>query len=203
MTLSSRAACFMVCIAFGSAVAGSPSSQASAASKKKPVVDLGLPSFGKVPQAEGLVRATSMETEGKPATDAAEKAPEPSYQVVSVQHARSFTRTPTGSSPVGGALQSVSLRGEPPTTEKFTSMLRIRFASRSQARIEVFIVDARGDVAMSASGELGFRAAKGNELEYAIDWDPTVFRAEGDYKFQVRLAGAEMGTWPLKVVAQK
>jgi hypothetical protein len=44
---------------------------------------------------------------------------------------------------------------------------------------------------------------KQDEVDYMVDWDPTPTRAGGDFKVLIRIGGQVMGTWPLKVVAQK
>ena len=56
---------------------------------------------------------------------------------------------------------------------------------------------------MSSQGEVSFRGVKGDEVDYLVDWDPTPCRAAGDYTVNIRIAGRDMGTWPLKFVLEK
>jgi hypothetical protein len=53
------------------------------------------------------------------------------------------------------------------------------------------------------AGEVNFRALKGHETDYLVDWDPVPWRTGGDFQVQVRVAGQPMGSWPLQMVEQK
>jgi hypothetical protein len=99
------------------------------------------------------------------------------------------------------------LSGKPLTTEKFSTAIRVKSPQRVNARIEIAIVDFRGDMVMSSAGELRFRGAKGDEVDYTVDWDPVPWRAAGDraagdFQVVVRVAGQPMGLWPLTLVEQ-
>jgi hypothetical protein len=125
------------------------------------------------------------------------------YDVVKVAHGRAFMRSPSGSTAQGGELQELSLTGNPPTTDKFTTVIRVKSKARNNVPIEVAIVDPRGDTVMSSgSGTLVFFGSKQDEIDYQIDWEPTALRSGGDYKVLIRVANEVKGTWPLKV-AQK
>lgn len=124
------------------------------------------------------------------------------YDVLKVQHGRSFMRSPSGATPQGGALEELPLTGNPPTTEKFSTIIRVKSKAKNNVPIEVAIVDPRGDTVMSSDGTIVFFGSKQEEVDYQIDWDPTSLRSGGDYKVLVRVANEVKGTWPLKV-AQK
>jgi len=53
---------------------------------------------------------------------------------------------------------------------------------------------------MTSSGELNFRRAKGDEVEYPVEWAPTPWPKGGNFSLLIRIGGQAMGTWPLKVV---
>jgi hypothetical protein len=167
--------------------------------KKKPkspdVSSIALPPLAEIPTADGI------------SPPAAERlAPEPSapssavYSVTKIQHAKSFLLSRLGPLPVGGAIDQVHLGGKPPSFEKFSTAVRVKSPQKVNAMIEVLVLDPRGDVAMSAAGELRFRGAKGDEVDYVVDWDAVPCRWAGDFLVAVRVAGQPMGTWPLKVV---
>lgn len=126
-----------------------------------------------------------------------------SYEVLKVQHGRGFTRSPTGATAQGGELLEIALSGNPPTTDKFTTIIRVKSSAKNNVPIEVAVIDPRGDTVMSSpSGTLVFFGSKQDAVDYQIDWEPTALRSGGDYKVLVRVANEVKGTWPLKV-AQK
>lgn len=164
---------------------------------QKPVVpSFSLPSMGEVPKADGLVRPKA-ETDQQRESSAV-RAADAKYDVVKVEFAKAFVRSPKGQVPVA-PFQSVALRGDPPTTEKFSSLLRVKSAQKTDAPLEMVILDPRGDTAMSAQGELVFRGSTTDEVEYTVDWDPTPLRSAGKYQVLVRIAGEPKGTWPLLI----
>lgn len=124
------------------------------------------------------------------------------YDVVKIQHAQQFMRSPNGATAKGGELTEIALTGNPPTTQEFSSIIRVKSKARNNVPIEVAIVDPRGDTVMSSSGTVVFFGSKQDEIDYQIDWASTALRAGGEYKVLVRLANEVKGTWPLKV-AQK
>jgi len=163
--------------------------------KSPDVSSITLPPLAEIPTADGI------------SPPAAERlAPEPSapsspvYSVTKIQHAKSFLLSRLGPLPTGGAIDRVHLEGKPPSFEKFSTAVRVKSPQKVNAMIEVLVLDPRGDVAMSAAGELRFRGAKGDEVDYVVDWDAVPCRWAGDFLVAVRVGGQPMGTWPLKVV---
>jgi hypothetical protein len=165
-------------------------------SGKAPNLDLGLPTFGAIPSGTQLNKPKANDSLDTPTVTSAGAA----YSVVRIQHAKAFARSPTGSVPMGGALEAIPLSGKPLSTEKFTTVVRVKSPARSSGSIELAVVDGRGDTLMSSRGELTFRGTKGDEVDYAIDWDPTPCRAGGDYQILVRVGGQSLGPFPLKLV---
>ncbi len=123
------------------------------------------------------------------------------YEVVKVTHGKSFMHSPSGATPVGGALESIALTGNPPSTEKFSSVIRVKCPQKMNAPIDVVVLDPRGDTFMSAQGELNFRAAKQELVDWTVDWESTPARGGGNFQVLIRIGGQVMGTWPLKVEA--
>ena len=121
------------------------------------------------------------------------------YTVVKVEHASAFVRTAEGAKPQGGVLPAVMLSGHPPTTQPFTTLVRVKATQRVNASIELVILDPRGDTALSGAGELVFRDGKADHVDYLLDWAPVARPSGGDYQLLIRIAGKPMGTWPLKV----
>lgn len=167
-------------------------------SSRPDVSSIALPPLAEIPTAEGI---------SPPGPE--RLAPEPSstpssavYVVTKIQHAKSFLQSRLGPLPMGGAIDRVRLGGKPPSTEKFSTAVRVKSPQKVNAVIEVLVLDPRGDVAMSAAGELRFRGAKGDEVDYVVEWDAVPCRWAGDFLVAVRVAGQPMGTWPLKVVEQ-
>ncbi len=168
------------------------------ANSRPDVSSIALPPLAEIPTAEGI---------SPPAPE--RLAPEPSaapssavYAVTKILHAKSFLQSRLGPLPIGGAIDRVRLGGKPPSTEKFSTALRVKSSQKVNAKIEVLVLDPRGDVAMSAAGELRFRGAKADEVDYVVEWDAVPSRWAGDFLVAVRVAGQPMGTWPLKVVEQ-
>jgi hypothetical protein len=168
---------------------------ADAGTAKPGKFDLGIPTFGDIPKGNDLNKPKAHDTSDGPTVTSAGAA----YSVVKIQHARAFARTATGSVPMG-ALEAIPLSGKPLSTEKFTTVVRIKSPQRASASIDLNVVDSRGDLLMSSSGQLTFRGTKGDEVDYAIDWDPTPCRAGGDFEVQVRVGGQALGSYPLKLV---
>jgi hypothetical protein len=126
------------------------------------------------------------------------------FQVITVAHARQFSRTGKGYAPVGGLLKTVALEGTPPATPKFTTFVRVRATRETDAAIEVALLDPSGDTAMSGTGHIRFKKyGTGADADWTIDWDPTPCPRGGTYQVLVRVGGQPMGTWPLEVVAEK
>jgi len=168
------------------------------ATKKKPAVKVpsfSLPDMGEVPRADGLQRPKAEVAPAEPSTVRPQDA---TYSVVKVEFAKAFVRGPQGHAPVQ-PFTSVALRGKPPTTEKFSSLVRVRSPQRVNASIEMAVLDPRGDTAMTSSGELAFRGTTTDEIDYLVDWDPTPCRSAGKFHVLVRVAGVPMGSWPLLV----
>jgi hypothetical protein len=174
-----------------------PKAKGKAKAASKPAVpSFTLPSMGEVPKADGLVRP-KVQTERLSESQAI-RAADARYDVVKVEFAKAFVRGPQGQVPVA-PFQSVALRGDPPTTEKFSSLVRVRSAQRLNAPLQMVILDPRGDTAMTAQGELAFKGATSDEVEYTVDWDPTPLRSGGRYQVLIRIAGEPKGTWPLSI----
>lgn len=179
------------------APAAGPSKKSKKPEKKKAKPPaFTLPSLGEVPKADGATRRTS--TDELSAKAAGSDA---TYSVVKVSHAKAFGGAANAAVAVS-PLEIVKLRGAPVRTEKFSSVIRVKSPQKVGAPIDVVILDARGDTAMSASGELTYRGAKGDEAEWLVDWDPSPVRGPGQYSVLVRIAGQPMGTWPLQIAAE-
>jgi hypothetical protein len=158
-----------------------------------PKVDLS--GLGALPTGEGISASRAREDALTPRA-----AADVQYEVVLVQHARQFTRTADTYAPVGEALQSVALAGDPPHTPRFTTHVRVRATREGRASLDLVVLDPAGDTAMSGEGTLIFRGDK-REGDFLIEWDPTARPTGGTYQLLVRVAGRPLGTWPLEVVA--
>ncbi|MBI3182259.1 MAG: hypothetical protein HYZ28_08965 [Myxococcales bacterium] len=167
--------------------------------KGKLNMDLNLPTFGALPTGEGLQKPKAEKDLPTPTTTSIDAK----YEVVRLQHGRSFMRSASGATPMGGALESIALTGNPPTSERFTTVVRVKCPQRLNSSIELAVLDPRGDTAMTATGEVNFRGTKQDEVDYTVEWDPTPMRSGGDFQVLVRIGGQVMGTWPLKVVEGK
>jgi hypothetical protein len=171
------------------------------ASRPRPAVivpSITLPALREIPKAEGITRPPVEKVAVEPTV----KSVAATYRVTRLQHARSFLQARVGPLPIGGTLTAVNLSGKPPTIEKFSTAIRVQSPQKVDARIEIAIVDFRGEVVMSSAGELRFRGAKGDEVDYTVDWDPVPWRSAGDFQVVVRVAEQPMGLWPLTLVEQ-
>ncbi len=179
------------------ALAVSSFAEAGEPSKKKvELPNLGLGNIGgELPKTDGLKKPSA-----RPATVAPQvTTSDVAYTVVKVEHATVFTRTATGAKPQSGVLPAVLLSGDPPTTQPFTTLVKVKATQKVNASIELVILDPRGDTALSGAGQLDFRNSKTDEVEYLIDWAPVARPSGGNYQLLLRIAGQPMGTWPLKV----
>ena len=158
--------------------------------------EISLPSFAEIPKAENL-KPPQVDPDQRP------RASETHFSVVKIEHAKSFRSSTSGNLPVGSALAAISLSGSPPSTERFSTLVRVKSHDKVPAPIRVAILDPSGNPAMSADGQLSFRGVKGDEVEYLVEWDPTPCRAGGAYQVAVRVAGQELGFWPLRVMEAK
>ena len=175
-----------------------PIAAGAADAKKKPAgnkVDLNLPTFGAIPKGDGIEKPKAEKVGDSPSVTPSSA----SYTVVRVSHGKGFIRGAGGATPTGGGLSSIPASGNPLTTEKFTTVVRVKSPQRVNAPIELMILDPRGDTALSASGEVNFRGVKQDEVDYTVDWDPTPVRSAGQFQVMVRIAGQVMGTFPVKV----
>ncbi|MBL9037587.1 MAG: hypothetical protein JNG84_03630 [Archangium sp.] len=185
----------ILALTVGLAAAGAEPAPKLKGSRKEsaPKIDLGL-SFDPLPTTPKLERASDTPSSSVPRQADTEQT----YTVVSVTHAKAFTRGAKGSV-ADRALTSINASGKPLLTEKFSSLFRVRSAEARNVSIEVAIHDLRGDTVMAANGRLAF---KGNdEQEWLVDWEPTGIRVGGDYEVHVRVGGHTQGPYPLKVIA--
>lgn len=174
----------------------------SADKPKKPPqkLDLGLPSFGAIPKGEGLTKPK----EANPAAQGPSVTPAgATYSVVKVMHGKSFSRTAAGAQPTA-PFDGVKLAGDPPVSEKFTTIVRVKCPQKVNTSIDVAILDARGETVMEVSGgQLNFKGLKDDEVDYTVDWDPTTMNGAGEYQALVRVGGNPMGSTPIKMLAPK
>lgn len=163
-------------------------------SKKEtaPKLDLGLPTFKELPK-EQLKKSTDSDTQ-QIAPSAS--GPEETWTVLGVVHGKAFIRTPDGAKPSTPFPQVNVTTGNPWTTEKFSTIVRVKHPKKKSASIDVVILDPRGDTVMDASGQLVYRA--GEVAEWTVDWEPTSIRNPGDFQVLVRIGGNPIGTYPLK-----
>lgn len=161
--------------------------------QQAPKLDLGL-SFGAIPKGDGMKKAEEKPAADRPTTTEGQAT----YSIVSVQHGKSFLRTPTGAKP-SAPFPSVAATGAPLKTEKFSTVVRVKAPDKKSTAIEVVVLDPRGDTVMDASGQLTFKT---DEADWTVDWDPTGIRNAGDFQVLVRLGGNPMGTFPLKIEAK-
>jgi hypothetical protein len=164
-------------------------------SKKEaaPKLDLGIPAFKDIPKDQKLEKPKDpAEAQQAPTATRAEEG----YSVVRVVHGKAFMRGPDGAKP-STPFPQVTVAGNPLTTEKFSSVVRVKSPAKRNTSIEVAILDQRGDTVMEASGELRF--GNGVETEWQVDWEPTGIRNPGEFQVLVRLGGNPMGTFPLKL----
>lgn len=184
-----------LCLA--SALALGADAKPDAGKPKAKKFDLGLPkTFNAIPTGEGLEKPKEKATQSVPTTSTTEAQ----YTVVSVVHGKSFMRTATGARP-SKPYEQVATDGNPPMTEKFSTVVRVRCASKINASIDVVILDPRSDTLMEASGELLFTSQKDPELDWTVDWERTaLLRGPGAYQVLIRIAGQPWkNTFPLKM----
>ncbi|MBX7113448.1 MAG: hypothetical protein K1X64_03860 [Myxococcaceae bacterium] len=174
----------------------------SADKPKKPPqkLDLGLPSFGAIPKAEGLTKPKEVNPAAQGPTVTPASA---TYSVVKVTHGKSFTRTAAGAQP-SAPFDGVKLAGDPLVSEKFTTVVRVKCPQKVNTSIDVAILDSHGETMMEVTGgQLNFKGLKDDEVDYTVDWDPTTMSGAGEYQTLVRVGGNPMGSTPLKVIAPK
>lgn len=166
-------------------------------SKKEtaPKLDLGIPTFKDIPKDQKLEKPQE--------TPEAQQGPsgtrlDEGYTVVRVLHGKGFMRAPDGAKP-SSPFPQVTVSGDPLATEKFSSVIRVKSPAKKNTRIEVAILDQRGDTVMEASGEIRFGTA--DEAEWQVDWEPTGVRRAGEFQVLVRIGGNPLGTFPLKLAA--
>lgn len=159
-----------------------------------PKLDLDMRDFGALPTDTKLEKS-------KPKQDAMQTKDSPveeGYSVVRVVHGKSFIRTADGAK-ASAPFEQVTI--EKNTSEKFSSVVRVKHPGKKDTRIEVVVLDYRGDTVMEASGALYFRGAA--ETEWTVDWEPTGVRGPGDFQVLVRIAGNPLGTFPIKFAEAK
>lgn len=164
-------------------------------SKKEaaPKLDLGLPAFKEIPKDQKLEKPKDpAEAQTAPSGTRVDEG----YSVVRVVHGKAFMRSPDGAKP-SAPFPQVTAAGTPLLTEKFSSIVRVKSPGKKNSRIEVAILDQRGDTVMDASGEIRF--GTGEEAEWQVDWEPTGIRNPGEFQVLVRIGGNPLGTFPLKV----
>lgn len=178
------------------AVAADPAPKLKGSKKEQaPKIDLGLPTFTEIPKDQKLESAAGKDkTQTAPTSTRADER----YTLVRVVHGKSFTRGPDGAKAAAPFTQ-LTVSTDPFVTERFSTVIRVKSPAKKNTRIEVVILDQRGDTVMDAQGELRF--ATNDETEWQVDWEPTGVRAPGEFQVLVRVGGTPLGTTPLKVVA--
>jgi hypothetical protein len=170
-------------------------STAAFAIDKKPKLDLGLKiDTGNIPKGENLAKPK----EKKTTTESSATPTDVSWNVVKVQHGKNFMRGPQGA--VASAAYTVAGGGNPFTTERFTTVVRVKCAAKQSAPIELQVLDSRGNAMMEGNGTVYFRGEKSDESDYTLDWDPTPLRGPGTYSLMVKIAGNVIGQYPFDVV---
>ncbi len=165
-------------------------------SKKEtaPKLDLGIPTFKDIPNQKLEKPKDAPEAQQGPSGTRLDEG----YTVVRVLHGKGFMRAPDGAKP-SSPFPQVTVSGNPLATEKFSSVIRVKSPAKKNTRIEVAILDQRGDTVMEASGEIRF--GTGDEAEWQVDWEPTGVRNPGEFQVLVRIGGNPLGTFPLRLVA--
>lgn len=176
----------------GAAQAGAPKLKVTK-KESAPKIDLGLPTFNQLPTDQKLEQVKEKTTQQAPSAARAEEG----YSVVRVAHGRGFLRGPDGAKPAA-PFEQVTASGNPLTTERFSTVVRVKSPAKKTTRIEVAVLDFRDDTVMESSGELRF--ANGDEADWQVDWDPSGVRGPGTFQVLVRVGGNPLGTFPLKVV---
>ena len=119
------------------------------------------------------------------------------YTVLAVLHGKSFAKGPKGSAPAA-PFPGLVVAGDPPTSERFSTVVRLRSPEKRNTSVEVAVLDVRGDTVMEASGQILFGNAE--EAEWSVDWQPSWVKRKGPLQVLVRVGGNPLGTWPLPVV---
>jgi hypothetical protein len=125
---------------------------------------------------------------------------EEGISVTSVAHGREILRTAKGAEPKQ-VLEVVMLEGRPPTTERFSTAVRVRSVPRVDLLIEVAVIDPWGKTVMWNEGTVSFRGSTHPEQDHVVDWSPTSLRAGGRYTVEIKLDRRSVGTWPLELRA--
>ena len=159
-----------------------------------PKIDLGLPSFGPAKVETGLQRLTD------PAlTDAPTASSETPYQVTSVVQTKSVIRSGKGLK-ASAPLEVVAARGEPLMSERFISLIHVKAPSKRGTRIDLKVVDSRGDTTMAAEGQLSFR---GEELDWTVDWEPAFVRTPGEFHLEIQIGTQPVVSFAFKIEPKK
>lgn len=157
-----------------------------------PKLDLG---FAPLPRADE-VKSTPPPVPREARSEA--RPDEEGISVVRVTHGREIVRTATGAEPKQ-ALEAVTLDGRPPTTERFSTAVRVRSVPRVDLLLEISVVDPWGKSVMWNEGTVSFRGSTREEQDYVVDWNPTSLRAGGRYMVEVKLDRRTVGSWPLEI----
>jgi|CXWL01.1.fsa_nt_gi hypothetical protein len=173
---------------------------ADAKPKKGQKLDLGLPTFGAIPKGDGIAKPK----EAPPALQGPSVTPaSATYSIVRVLHGKSFARTAAGAQP-SSPFDGVKLAGDPPTSEKFTTIVRVKCPQKVNTSIDVAILSPRGETMMEVTGgQLNFKGLKADEVDYTVDWDPTPMPGGGEYQTLVRVGGNPMSNTSLKMIPAK
>lgn len=159
--------------------------------KKGERLDLGIPTFGTLPTSTELAKPKEQTLEHK---STGGDSTEHCYTVVSITHGRSFKRGPGGTQP-DKPYPAVLITGNPPYSDRFSSIVKVKCPARRGGSIEVEIEDAQGNMVMNGSGQIAFKNQ--DETEWQIDWSDTPMRNEGEFKFVLRIAGNLIGSFPI------
>ena len=188
-----RALSLSLCVAVSATAFATEPKLKGTVKQGAPKLDLGLPKFEAIPKGEGLQKPKE-----KRATDESKASAGANlYTVIFVLHGKSFVKAAAGSK-TATPFPGVMVSGDPPTTEKFSSIVRVKCPEKRSANIEVIVRDMREDTVMEASGTLIFRG--GDEAEWSVDWAPSGLRRKGDLSVLIRLSGNDVGIFPLKIV---
>ena len=171
--------------------AAEPKTLKGTKTQSAPKIDLGLPSFGALPKADGLQKNAPPKEQTAP-TQAA-----PAETAITIQSVTHSKMGKGGAAPVS----SIFASGNPLMTDKFSSNIKVKSPTKRSTGIEVAILDGRGQSVMEASGTLNFRTGS-DETEWHVDWDGSTIRAAGDFVVQVTVGGDTKATFPLKIEAR-
>lgn len=186
----------LTCCVLATAAGAADSKKDKPKGQKLEKIDLGLGNFKDLPKGGEMQKAEEKKVQDTPTIMPSSAQ----YSVVRVVHGKSFTRTAAGVQ-AAGAFEGVQLSNtNPPMTDKFSSVVRVKCPQKLDSGIEVAILDPRGDTVMSASGNITFRGTKSDEVEWTVDWDPSPVRSGGEFKLLVRVANEVMGTYPVKMI---